>query len=111
MHLVSSHANDVGLTALNLDPLPRGPARADVAETFYLVDLADSALAAELKEAGKAVVYQVSSSSRRKWVARLLWLSTVGGWRAMVCRRSEQLGLRCGRGRTGWCSWLRDETI
>ncbi|CAN0063423.1 unnamed protein product [Ectocarpus sp. 12 AP-2014] len=58
VHLVSSHANDVGLTALHLDPLPRGPARADVAETFYLVDLADSALAAELKEAGKAVVYQ-----------------------------------------------------
>ncbi|CAM9813238.1 unnamed protein product [Laminaria digitata] len=58
VHLVSSHANDVGLTALHVDPLPRGPARADVAETFYLVDLADSALAAELKEAGKAVVYQ-----------------------------------------------------
>ena len=59
MHLVSSHANDVGLTALHLDPLPKGPARADVAETFYLVDLADSTLAAELKGAGKAVVYQV----------------------------------------------------
>eukprot|EP00903_Cladosiphon_okamuranus_P010949 g10341.t1 len=58
VHLVSSHANDVGLTALHLDPLPKGPARADVAETFYLVDLADSALAAELKGAGKAVVYQ-----------------------------------------------------
>ena len=60
MHLVSSHANDVGLTALHLDPLPKGPARADVAETFYLVDLSDSALAAELKEAGKSVVYQVT---------------------------------------------------
>lgn len=59
VHLVSSHANDVGLTALHLEPLPRGPARADVAETFYLVDLADSAMAAELKGAGKAVVYQV----------------------------------------------------
>ncbi len=59
VHLVSSHANDVGLTALHLDPLPKGPARAEVAETFYLVDLADSALAAELKEAGKSVVYQV----------------------------------------------------
>eukprot|EP00752_Nemacystus_decipiens_P004149 g3797.t1 len=58
VHLVSSHANDVGLTALHLDPLPKGPGRADVAETFYLVDLADSALAAELKGAGKAVVYQ-----------------------------------------------------
>lgn len=76
VHLVSSHANDVGLTALHLDPLPRGPARADVAETFYLVDLADSALAAELKEAGKAVVYQVSR--RRRGVARLLWLLNVG---------------------------------
>lgn len=61
MHLVSSHANDVGLTALHLDPLPRGPARADVAETYYLVDLADSSLAAELKAAGKSVVYQVLS--------------------------------------------------
>lgn len=59
MHLVSSHANDVGLTALHLDPLPKGPARTDVAETYYLIDLADSALAAELKEAGKSVVYQV----------------------------------------------------
>lgn len=77
VHLVSSHANDVGLTALHLDPLPRGPARADVAETFYLVDLADSALAAELKEAGKAVVYQVCTR-RRRWVARLVWLLTVG---------------------------------
>lgn len=62
MHLVSSHSNDVGLTALHLEPLPRGPARHGVAETFYLVDLADSKLAAELKEAGKAVVYQVCSS-------------------------------------------------
>ena len=61
VHLVSSHANDVGLTALHLDPLPSGPARADVAETFYLVDLADSALATEIKGAGKSVVYQVTA--------------------------------------------------
>ncbi|CAM9279519.1 unnamed protein product [Hapterophycus canaliculatus] len=58
VHLVSSHANDVGLTALHLDPLPKGAAREEVAETFYLVDLADSSMAADLKEAGKAVVYQ-----------------------------------------------------
>lgn len=64
VHLVSSHANDVGLTALHLDPLPRGPARADVAETFYLVDLSDSALATELKEAGKSVVYQVNTQQQ-----------------------------------------------
>lgn len=62
MHLVSSHANDVGLTALHLDPLPKGAAREEVAETFYLVDLADSSMAADLKEAGKAVVYQVRPS-------------------------------------------------
>lgn len=60
VHLVSSHSNDVGLTALHLEPFPRGPARADAAETFYLLDLADSSLAAELKAAGKAVVYQVT---------------------------------------------------
>lgn len=59
MHLVSSHANDVGLSALHLEPLPRGPARAEVADNFYLVDLADSTMAAGLKAAGKSVVYQV----------------------------------------------------
>lgn len=58
MHLVSSHANDMGLTALHLEPFPRGPVKLDVAETYYLVDLADSSVAAELKAAGKSVVYQ-----------------------------------------------------
>lgn len=57
VHLVSSHANDVGLTALHLDQLPGGPAGVDSAETFYLLDLADSSLATQLKAAGKAVVY------------------------------------------------------
>lgn len=77
VHLVSSHANDVGLTALHLDPLPSGPARADVAETFYLVDLADSALATELKGAGKSVVYQVSAHQQSPIVVRKV--STNGG--------------------------------
>lgn len=63
MHLVSSHSNDVGLTALHLEPFPKGPGGTDVAETFYLVDLADSTLATELKEAGKSVVYQVRHAS------------------------------------------------
>lgn len=54
---MSSHANDVGLTALHLDQLPGGPAGVDSAETFYLLDLADSSLATQLKAAGKAVVY------------------------------------------------------
>lgn len=72
VHLVSSHANDVGLTALHLEPLPRGPAVHDVAETFYLVDLASSKLAAELKEAGKAVVYQVCFLRVRQYTIALL---------------------------------------